>query len=246
MFCGDRASSKEDAWPLWLLRRLNLGGPGRVDAERGIQAPRSWRVLNPGIKVKFVCTRCNNGWMSRLENCAKPIIEALLGDTTVAPKPADRSLLAIWAIKNAMVFEALRLDRPWVFTDQERAAVREHLAPPPITSVWIAKCVESPGAYCSASDLSGQVEESGAPMQAYVTTMVFGPLAIQVLRVALPDTTPAVRRITADVRPGPWAKAAIPVWPAVGDILWPPEVGLAGEAGIDAFSERWTPANRQA
>lgn len=79
-------------------------------------------------------------------------------------------------------------------------------------------------------------------MQASVTTMVFGPLAIQVARMKLPDTAPRARTITADVRPGPWDQTTIRVWPNGPEpVSWPPSVGLHGEAGIDALSKRWSP-----
>jgi hypothetical protein len=235
IFCGGHASSKEDAWPLWLLRRLGASGPGRMEAQRG-QAPRSWLLVRAGLKVRSVCSACNNGWMSDLETRAKPVIEPLLDDTTVVLDAARQATIGVWAVKNAMVFDALRSNRRWAFTDQERNCVRQSLLPPTTTTVWIAKVVEHSGAYCSVSDLFAD------RMQASVTTMAFGPLAVQVARMKLPDTSLRAGIITADMRSGPWDQATIRVWPNWPDpVSWPPSVGLHGDAGIDAFSERWSP-----
>lgn len=116
--------------------------------------------MRAGLKVRSVCSACNNGWMSDLETRAKPVIEPLLDDTTVVLDAARQATIGVWAVKNAMVFEALRSNRPWAFTDQERTCMRQSLLPPTTTTVWIAKCVEQSGAYCSVSDLLGEVEGS--------------------------------------------------------------------------------------
>jgi hypothetical protein len=180
--------------------------------------------------------------MSELESLAKPAIEPLLGDAAVTVDVSAQATLSAWAIKNAMVFEALRVEPPWVFSDSERTRLRQTLEPPATTSVWLAKCVGQADAYCSASDLFGQVDGTTEPMRAYVTTMVFGPLAMQVARVTLPVNAPQSLNVTADVRPGPWGRVTIRIGsPARESIQWPPAVGLAGETGIEAFAERWSP-----
>jgi len=240
IFCGGRASTKEDAWPLWLFRRLDAVRPGWVNAERGTKPPLSWPAIQPGVRVKFVCAECNNGWMSGLENRMKSVFELLLGEGPTSLDRYEQSIISAWAVKNAMVFEALRDKLPWVFTDEERSRFRVTLDPPSPTTVWLAKSVDPPAAYCSAVDLFGQVAESGDAMRAYLTTMAFGPVSLQVMRINLPSSTPAA--ITADLRPGPWEKVAIQVWPIRRLISWPPEMGLLGEEGLDAFSRRWSPA----
>lgn len=243
IFCGGPASSKEDAWPLWVLRCLDADGPGQMNAERGDNPTRTWRLVRAGLKVRFVCTVCNNGWMSELENRAKPVVEMLLSDSPVTVDSDAQKVLSVWATKNAMVFEALRLKPVWAFTAQERGRLRESSELPARTTVWIAKCVDPPGPYCSASDLSGIVDASQAQMRAYVTTMVFGPLAIQVLRLTVPPGVPLSTTVTADVRPGPWESVALRVSPSRPVVIqWPPFVGLSGAAGVDAFSERWSPS----
>jgi len=125
IFCAAPASSKEDAWPLWLLRQIRTNVPARIDAERGTQPLRSWRVVGAGLTVRFVCAPCNNGWMSELENRVKPIVLRLLDNTGTNLTVEEQTTLAAWAVKNAMVFEALRIGQPWFFSDGERNAFRE-------------------------------------------------------------------------------------------------------------------------
>jgi hypothetical protein len=135
IFCGERASSKEDAWPLWLLRRLGADGPGQMSAERGNDPARTWRLVRAGWKVRCVCLGCNTGWMSDLENRAKPTVERLFSESPIALTSEDQRAMSSWATKNAMVFEALRLQPSWSFTAQERKRLRESSQLPERTTV---------------------------------------------------------------------------------------------------------------
>jgi hypothetical protein len=245
IFCEGPASSKEDAWPLWLMRQLEADEAGRVEAQRGRQAPYSWRTAKGKLQVKFVCTSCNSGWMSQLENRVKPIVEGLLSDIRMTFDSSDQTSLAMWAVKNAMVFEALRpAETPWFFTNSERKVLRESQQLPPLTSVWIAKCVEFAGPYTFACDLAGDAEISGDPVRTFVITMGFGSLAIQVLVGKLTSSIPQRSTITGDLRPGPWDQVTIQIWPVQSErVSWPASMGLSGERGLDRFSQRWTPVN---
>jgi hypothetical protein len=242
IFCAAPASSKEDAWPLWLLRQIGTGMPARIDAERGTQPLRSWRVVGTGLTVRFVCAPCNNGWMSELENRVKPIVLRLLDNAGTNLTVEEQTTLASWSVKNAMVFEALRIEQPWFFSAGERNAFRESLSPPARTNVWIAKCVEQAGVYSCATNLSGTVEGSSTRMEAYVTTMGFGALGIQVVGGKLPAEVPLATTVTVDQTPGPWDDATVRIWPGPRQVVnWPPPIGLHGELGLEAFGDRWGP-----
>lgn len=242
IFCDDAASTKEDAWPLWLMRLLGETPPGRMDAERGRDEKWSWPLAKSALKVKFVCARCNNGWMSRLENRVKPIICALLSEDTITLDSGDQTTLAVWSLKNAMVLETLRPSRPWFYTKADRRELMDTLEPIQRTSIWITKCFGHLRTYCAASDLKGVAGQSGDQVEAYVTTMCFGPLAIQVLSTKLPNSILVGTTITADVRPGPWDSVTLQIWPPRQErVGWPPSVALSGEVGLLTFGERWSP-----
>lgn len=242
IFCGGPANSKEDAWPSWLMRQLGATSAGIVEAQRGRQAPRTWRAS--GLRIGCVCTICNNGWMSILEERVKPIVESLFGEESVILNNADQLALSVWAGKNAMVYEALRLEPSWFYTNSDRWTLREALRVPPSTSIWIAKCVEHHGVFCKASDLGGVAGSSRAQVKAHVTTMGFGSLAIQVLSVQLPSSSQPDIKVTADPRTGPWDQATIQIWPDPSEaITWPALIGLSGELGLDTLSKRWNTTN---
>jgi hypothetical protein len=216
-----------------------------MEAERDGKVLRSWRKLKPEQTVNSVCARCNNGWMSELENRVKPIVEALFSEEPVTLKSDDQATLALWSVKNAMVFEELRGAQSRFFVQTERKALKETLQPTQLTSVWIAKCVWHGGPYCSASNLSGVVEASADQVKAYITTMCFGPLAIQVGSIKLPESIGPGTNVTADMRPGPWPSTALQIWPTQQEqVCWPPSVDLLGEAGLEEFRRRWSPVNQ--
>jgi hypothetical protein len=241
MFCGGGDLTKEDAWPLWLLRRIGADGPGEMHSVRGPGLPQKWRVGKAGIRIGTVCRQCNNGWMSNLETAAKPVIESLLDGANTNLACDSQRILGAWAIKGAMVLEPLRL-KPGVFTAQERAQFRQSLLLPPHTKVWVAKVVDSPGATCETSDLFSKTSSSADQVRGYVTTMAFGELAIQVLTFRLPFAVSPSTDINADMRPGPWDSTAIQVWPSLqSPVTWPGKMGLNGESGLHAFSQRWIP-----
>lgn len=70
------------------------------------------------LAIKRVCQRCNNGWMSRLEDRAKPLLLDLM---TVRRRLADlfveeRMIVAAWAAKTAFLLTSIQatpLDVPW-------------------------------------------------------------------------------------------------------------------------------------
>jgi hypothetical protein len=72
IFCFGPATTKEDAWPLWLVRRITSPFGVTVEAERDGVKLAAWRALRPEQKIRCVCQPCNNHWMSDLENRAKP------------------------------------------------------------------------------------------------------------------------------------------------------------------------------
>jgi len=240
IFCGERASTKEDAWPLWLVRRLPTPHGVRIEARRRGKSLEGWKALRHGITVRFVCAECNNGWMSQLETRAKPVVEKFLDEPQFQLSREEQSTLAIWMAKNAMVFEALRGHRVWFYDQDEREALRLSRTIPARTTVWLAKCLNLPGAYCSATDHSETARQGPDETRLYVTTMAFGKLALQVATARLAPALPPDAPVTVDVTPGPWEQCTLSTWPTPSESLaWPPQVDLVGELGVEAFHSRW-------
>ncbi|MFZ2095758.1 MAG: hypothetical protein WAV05_03885 [Anaerolineales bacterium] len=242
IFCGNRAGTREDAWPLWLMRKFPKKINGVMAGEIGKKALTPWRQISPELKIKFICKGCNNGWMSRLEDQVKPILEPIINEETVLIHLQQQSILSAWAVKTTMVLEAIYHDRIWFYLPAERTSLMETLHPPARTYVWIAKCVDHNGCYSSASILKGTIDELPGQVVGYLSTISFGPFVAQALSMRLPGSPALDSSVIANVQSGSWSQAMICIWPnQMTSQKWTPVLGLSGETGLQALIERWTP-----
>src|SRR5262249_39920297 len=90
-------------------------------------------------------------------------------------------------------------------------------------------------------DMSESADKIATEARAYLTTMAFGTVAIQVFTLRPPADAPPGVRITTDVRQGPWSEAMIQIWPPTLGVQWPPSLGLSGEVGIAHLATRFRP-----
>ena len=198
IFCNKRANSVEDAWPVWLMNRFPSGSAATMEFELREQKPLVWSTKNPRLKVRRVCSSCNNGWMSMLEDNTKPIIESILDDKMKSIDIPSQETLARWSVKTVMVLETIDSIGQWFYSVSERNRIKTSLAIPIHTKIWIAKCINQPNSFSLARNLHGP------GIHSYVCTMVFGILAIQVMTIHPEHYIQANTNITYDVREGPW------------------------------------------
>lgn len=225
------------------MKRFPSSNKARTYAEIGVRGMVNWPTAKPSLSLKRLCKTCNNGWMSRLENEAKPVVESILDDKIEAIDASAQFILARWAVKTAMVIETVDADRPWFYSETERAFMRDTQTIPQRTSVWIAKCILHPNIYSAAKDLRTSLDDSG--VRAFVTTMAFGSLAFQVVSIKTPAEIPATTGVAYDVSDGPWNQTLAQVWPKSEEpLVWPPPYGLADELGLEALTERLSPVKK--
>lgn len=241
MFCKAQASTKEDIWPKWLTKRFPSSDASLMEAERGGLKLGTWQTKTPQLlTVKHICGDCNNGWMSKLETEMKPIADSILDEHTKVLDVSSQAVIAAWAIKTSMVLEALYPEREFFYSENERQNMRVASAIPERTSIWIAKCVNQPNIYSAGKDLRTAPGTNEA--KAYVTTMAFGSLALQVASIRTLANLPKEIQITYDSREGPWDKILLQVWPLIPySQQWPPSHGLDGGWGLDVLTERLSP-----
>jgi hypothetical protein len=101
LFCGEPANSREHAFPQWLNTLAPLRGRALNTRESGT---RGWLAGGFDHKVRQVCRRCNNGWMSQLEVVSKPLVTELATDERSAPLSVGEQIkLAAWLYKTAIM-----------------------------------------------------------------------------------------------------------------------------------------------
>lgn len=240
MFCDSKVSTNEDAWPRWLMKRFPGSGTARIYAERGGRNLGNWPTAKKILQIKCLCAFCNNGWMSKLENEVKPVIEPILDNKLQKLDVSAQSTVALWAVKTGMVLEGVDSRRPWFYTKAERQLMRTARGLPQRTSVWIAKCLNQPDVYSAAKD--HRTVPGANEVRAFATTVGFGSLALQVVTIRTTVAVPGSVAVTYDVSDGPWDRVLVQVWPITLDSwVWPPSHMLAGELGLNALTERLSP-----
>ncbi len=133
LFCGrpwgEARRSDEHVLPQWmrkhetdLLKSTQTGYSAGFDlddqAREFIELPTLLTTKKSSLlalKTRAVCADCNNGWMSRLEEAARPLIRQLAG-AAQSGQPLlltleETKLLAVWCQKTAATYE-LTSDRP--------------------------------------------------------------------------------------------------------------------------------------
>lgn len=128
IFCGNAPVTLEHVWPQWLLRRYRVTGLVRTGPR-----PVAFSKRSMEIAARCVCKPCNNGWMSELENRARPWLEPMVDGAPTVLDSAAQFAVAAWATKTAMVFEhTLSLPATDIYWRQEeRVAFQQppHIPP---------------------------------------------------------------------------------------------------------------------
>ena len=235
IFCRNRADSREHACPKWFLELLN---DASVYAMRGRRPAFKIPGPRPEVKVRRVCHGCNNGWMSDLEKSARSILGPLMSDVGFDLSLEYQSTIARWAVKTAMVFEALRPNHQrWFYSHRDCQLMMTDLAIPATTYVWAARYAGRSAMNIDAYDVYGR-DENDVLVQGYVSSFTFGHLALQLLSFRHRDGG----RVVADPKPGPWHASTIQIWPSIRVLLWPPRLSFYddGNMAIAHLDRRWS------
>jgi len=114
LFCGGGPDSKEHAIPEWVSRVCGCSAEGKFPIVTlhyregvGIRDKRGFHLDR--LRVGCVCRSCNNGWMSRLEEAVKPILQPLLEgglpvlrDLLLERLVIGSPVVSLWTVKTAM------------------------------------------------------------------------------------------------------------------------------------------------
>jgi hypothetical protein len=235
IFCGKHSSNKhhkEDVLPKWIARefpgnwRTVFGHSGRTFAKRG----------EIGIVSRKPCTECNNGWMSRLESAAKPILIPLMKGIATDLTPDQQKVISAWLLKTCIMVEVYDATNPDYFEARDRKALKESLAIPEQTSIFLARYVGAHEIRIHEMpvDLAFGPLENAAWSYGYSATLAIKQLAFQIFSFRAPENL----RLSAIEIPQLWSEATIQAWPIGGNVRWPPNLAMDDKA-FDHFANRW-------
>lgn len=242
LFCSNRGNSLEHVWPRWICEHFRVQSPNLVVSKRIGRPTVSWLAYQPELTTRFVCQRCNNGWMSRLEQQAQPYVQSLVLGENSFLNTAAQSFIALWAVKIAMVLDGLAGANERTYTAHERAQLRALSFIPRKTNVWLATSGD-PEVFMSSRNRHFTQAPSAAP-SAVATTIVLSRLVLQVLTVRLPLDLTEETRLSINVRRAPWQDVTVQIWPAATPaVTWPTHLGISGVDGLNLFAARFGTAD---
>ena len=148
IFCGATSDiTREHIWADWLKEYIAKDIDGYQAATITINQPgvastvREKKISGDprSRKVKCVCGSCNNGWMSQLQERAKPLVLSLIEGCQIEFTKAKCELLSAWIAMSVMCSE---------YSDRSRVAIRpldrkrlfeSHKPPTTNWRIWIGR-----------------------------------------------------------------------------------------------------------
>ncbi len=246
VFCGSRGKmSYEDAWPRW-IRTVRPDFADESGAYKGSVGTELEHLPRAKFlrRVKCVCKLCNEGWMSDLEEVAKPFLTAMLKNRNRTLFVIGQRIVATWAYKTALMVrlitmkeaDLLRKDLP----DEHYKYLFQHGEPPREVTIWLARYigVDWVTLFRETSHPIAVVDRNNVNDMSvraiYGETLVIGNLVFQIFGHSCP---PATGRLVIQPVAGA-TERLIRIWPPPFDgarVDWPPPVDV-DDAGIEEFT----------
>jgi len=226
LFCPNPVDSAEHIWSDWILDDLKLATAVRITIGK---AESVW-VDNPEVKIECVCRKCNNGWMSALEEANKFAIRAMINDDPCGLTKRDQDKLTRWAVLKTMVLESCNSVRPLFYTQTEREALKNTSSIPARTLVWLGR-FSVKAFHAGGTDAWGEIEKVPKASHSCITTFVVGHLVVQVLTLHVFGQF-ANQNVSIGCKMGDWSSSLADIWPIVGPVRWPPDVSFTATRGV--------------
>ena len=202
--------------------RVERGADGRY---REVEvAGRHVSSFLPHVQVS-ICDPCNTGWMSRMEDDAKAILDPMIrGQSRVVGRDEQR-LLAAWVAKFAFSYICEVDPQNIPFFTEEYHALRETLRPPGRARIWMGHST-GPQAWISAdvkSYLATPVSSTaGLDSPATAANGFVAAHSVVLIGHWLPDENPDAHATWRDeLFTDPWRAGLRRIYPYEADIEWP-------------------------
>ncbi len=188
-------------------------------------------VLHVVLK-NAVCTRCNNRWMSGLENAfVRTLGTQLSSPAKKTLDPSQQERVARWAAKTALLMTL------WTGEQRPKGAADHyvpdahlrwlptHATPPPGTRVWMG-ILNDPNERIVHHQSAWLAVEPTKPV-AYLVTFSLGYLLFQVFGTLPVDDRGGGTTLPILDPPAPFDRALTNIWPGNGqDAVWPTAMAI--------------------
>jgi hypothetical protein len=235
VFCGSTSDlTREHVLPDW-LKSIGLDlAPSLHQSAPLNRVPRQWSSAPFKTTVKLVCASCNNGWLSSLEDSARPVLTPLIRGESRRLPTGDQALIAKWTCKTALVSLLVTSARDRGgdgVPPSEYAALyeqRDRVEPLPFSQYWIGSYRGDRAFSVWVTPLVIEVIDAGSPPDipsGYAMTLVLGKLLVQGVRFTEP-----VLQVELTT-----SRGFLDIWPPTDTFPWP-TVGVADDAALDQMN----------
>ncbi len=239
IFCGGQRLSREHFWPEWshsLLGQDAVASHIRTNYVSSKHSPHIGGVAKERRdqgslikhKIKMVCEKCNNGWMSARENDIKNFLTPMIMGELVVMDERAQAKLAAWIAMKIMVAESEN-EPDAVSTSEDRLQVMVDSRPPDGWLIHVGQHSSSDWKICLARTAITMVfsqnngkEFVGAEhfkKNTQLVTFGFGRLVVQVFSTKILGFRPEYD--------GSYEKYFRQVYPYKGDFGWPTGADMA-------------------
>jgi hypothetical protein len=181
------------------------------------------------LTANVVCGDCNNGWMSRLEDEAKPLLFGMLHGRGRTLHRGGQLALATWALKTVLVGAHSQAGGGRLFPGRLHRHLYVHQQPPEDVRIWMTTYSGNhPAVYdLYGLDLDDRQDPSRGQRDIYGATVTLGPVAFQIYSAEIPELIDIVQG-------WPWPNVT-QIWPYGGSFTWAPSPAL-DDGALVAFS----------
>lgn len=256
IFCGGTGLSKEHIWSDWLSGTIPRSdehgeywgsmhrdaGSGRIGWTRPpASSGRQGSVLQR--KVRNVCERCNNGWMSRVVDRAKSHVERMILGERIQLDRGEQTDLAGWIGITTVIQEYANRQGARRIPPEDRTVLMNTEAPPHTWSIWVARYMGewwSPmGHYHIPMSYSKRpTDDDPTPRtgELQITTFTLRELLVHVFTATEVEMIDAYRSYIAGARNSLKLQQ---LWPISGNALtWPPSHPFQ-DSEVDTLAFDW-------
>jgi hypothetical protein len=239
-FCPTVAAlSAEHCWAVWIseLMPVNIFNLTRRNQDGTFN---QWQSNELNVKAKVVCKRCNNEWMSQLEQDAKDTLaNMMLYGSPVSFLPLGIASIATYAFKGAVIGNFMHPSRAPFHSDAVRHKFAKDRSLPDAFQVWLFSLPRQRGTF--KSYFHATRPDSRHQFQLDVFTFAAGFFGLQAVTFRWATRHYRRHREPLILAQNPvYDDLSVPLWPSDGHpVSWPPRKHLS-ETSLEEFITRWS------
>lgn len=157
IYCGNSKVTKEHIISKWINKAfpskkefhyLDPWKKDRENANRYIFKPTKTKQGHLGtLKIEYVCSQCNNGWMSEIVNNSKQLIINLIKDKNQEFSIEQLAFLSSWIVLSALNFQYWQTrhfekNRELVFLNDDRTFMLNNNRPSDYWQIWTGRSAQ--------------------------------------------------------------------------------------------------------